>query len=142
MLNGDCFKRKKAGDNIMAGKENLIPNSQRSPEEVRENGRKGGIASGKARREKKAFKETLELLLNMPLYDGKKQSINSIKSFANIKGKNITTREAMLIAQVQKAMKGDNQSITFIRDTIGEKPVEMIGFQDIELVIEDEVKIE
>jgi hypothetical protein len=25
----------------MAGKENLIPNSQRSPEEVRENGRKG-----------------------------------------------------------------------------------------------------
>jgi hypothetical protein len=138
---GIVLKEKKRGDN-MAGKENLISLADRTTEEQREIAKKGGIASVKARREKKAFKETLELLLNMPLYDGKKQSINSIKSFANIKGKNITTREAMLIAQVQKAMKGDNQSITFIRDTIGEKPVEMIGFQDIELVIEDEVKIE
>jgi hypothetical protein len=138
---GIVLKEKKRGDN-MAGKENLISLADRTTEEQREIAKKGGIASVKARRERKAFKETLELLLNMPLYDGKKQSINSIKSFANIKGKNITTREAMLIAQVQKAMKGDNQSITFIRDTIGEKPVEMIGFQDIELVIEDEVKIE
>ena len=31
----------------------LIPNSQRTPEELREQTRKGGIASGKARREKK-----------------------------------------------------------------------------------------
>jgi hypothetical protein len=138
---GIVLKEKKRGDN-MAGKENLISLADRTTEEQREIAKKGGIASVKARRERKAFKETLELLLKMPLYDGKKQSINSIKSFANIKGKNITTHEAMLIAQVQKAMKGDNQSIMFIRDTIGEKPVEMIGFQDIELVIEDEVKIE
>ena len=138
---GIVLKEKKRGDN-MAGKENLISLADRTTEEQREIAKKGGIASVKARRERKAFKETLELLLKMPLYDGKKQSINSIKSFANIKGKNITTHEAMLIAQVQKAMKGDTQSITFIRDTIGEKPVEMIGFQDIELVIEDEVKIE
>lgn len=38
---------------------NLIPNSQRSPEEVRENGRKGGIASGKARREKRTIQKIL-----------------------------------------------------------------------------------
>lgn len=138
---GIVLKEKKRGDN-MAGKENLISLADRTTEEQREIAKKGGIASVKARRERKAFKETLELLLKMPLYDGKKQSINSIKSFANIKGKNITTHEAMLIAQVQKAMKGDNQSITFIRDTIGEKPVEMIGFQDIELVIEDEAETE
>ena len=31
--------------------QNLIPNSQRTPEELREITRKGGIASGKARRE-------------------------------------------------------------------------------------------
>lgn len=40
--------------------QNLIPNSQRSPSEVRENGRNGGINSGKARREKKAMRELLE----------------------------------------------------------------------------------
>lgn len=37
----------------MPNAENLIPNNKRSPREVRENGRKGGIASGEARRKKK-----------------------------------------------------------------------------------------
>lgn len=32
---------------------NLIPNSERSPEELREMGRKGGIVSGKARRKRR-----------------------------------------------------------------------------------------
>lgn len=40
--------------------QNLIPNSQRSASEVRENQRRGGINSGKARREKKAMRELLE----------------------------------------------------------------------------------
>ena len=35
------------------GKESLIPANKRSLSEVRENGRKGGIASGKKRRENK-----------------------------------------------------------------------------------------
>lgn len=34
-------------------KSNLIPNSERSPEELREMGRKGGIKSGEARRRKR-----------------------------------------------------------------------------------------
>lgn len=37
--------------------ENLIPQSQRTPEEAREMGRKGGIASGEARREKKRMSQ-------------------------------------------------------------------------------------
>ena len=41
---------------------NLIPNHERSPEELREMGRKGGIASGKARRRKKQLKQTLQVL--------------------------------------------------------------------------------
>lgn len=40
--------------------QNLIPNSQRSASEVRENQRRGGINSGKARRKKKAMRELLE----------------------------------------------------------------------------------
>ena len=34
-------------------KSNLIPNSERSPEELREMGRKGGIKSGESRRRKR-----------------------------------------------------------------------------------------
>ena len=42
--------------------ENLIPMNERSESEVRELGRKGGIKSGEARREKKLFKEAIEKL--------------------------------------------------------------------------------
>ena len=37
----------------MANEQNLIPNKNRTPEELREITRKGGIASGEARRKKK-----------------------------------------------------------------------------------------
>lgn len=40
--------------------QNLIPFDKRSKDEVREMNRKGGVNSGKARREKKAMRELLE----------------------------------------------------------------------------------
>ncbi|MGI6010179.1 MAG: hypothetical protein ACOX8H_01600 [Ruminococcus sp.] len=43
---------------------NLIPNTERTPEELREMGRKGGIASGKARRRKKQLKEVMKILMD------------------------------------------------------------------------------
>ena len=46
----------------MANIENLKP--VRSEKEARELGRKGGIASGEARREKATMKKTLEMLLD------------------------------------------------------------------------------
>lgn len=42
--------------------ENLIPNSERSPSELREMGRKGGIRSGEVRRQNKRMRESAELL--------------------------------------------------------------------------------
>lgn len=93
-----------------------------STEEARRRGRKGGIASGKARREKKLFRETLESLLTLPMKDGKDVSVDDIKNFAAIKGANISVQEAILIAQVQKAMKGDTRAAEYVRDTIGENP--------------------
>lgn len=45
---------------------NLKPSSTRTKEELQEISRKGGIASGEARREKKNMREWLELALEMP----------------------------------------------------------------------------
>ena len=42
--------------------ENLIPNSERSPSELREMGRKGGIKSGESRRRKKRLRKSAALL--------------------------------------------------------------------------------
>ena len=48
------------------GHENLIPFSQRSKDEARENGKMGGVESGKARRKKRKMREWLELALDLP----------------------------------------------------------------------------
>jgi hypothetical protein len=93
-----------------------------TPEQRAENGRKGGIASGEAKRRKKAMRERLEVLLELPLKSGKSADLDSIKNFAALKGKNITVQDAMMIAQIQKALKGDTTAAAFIRDTAGEKP--------------------
>ena len=45
---------------------NLIPNTERRPEELREMGRKGGIASGKARRKKRDLREMMQMLMEGP----------------------------------------------------------------------------
>lgn len=50
---------------MVAKEDNLIPfTSDQDREEAKKNGRLGGIASGKARREKAAMKKRLEELLN------------------------------------------------------------------------------
>ena len=45
------------------GVENLIPFSERTKEEARESGRRGGIASGEARRAKRDMRERMKLML-------------------------------------------------------------------------------
>lgn len=49
----------------MANEKNLIPMSKRSKKEARDAGRKGGIASGEARRKKKSFAEAARWALEM-----------------------------------------------------------------------------
>lgn len=95
--------------------------------ELQEAGRKGGIKSGETKRNKKAMKETLELLLSMPLKNRKLIEPEQIKSFADLNGKNIDIQTAILIAQIQKALKGSVASTEFLRDTAGQRPEDIIN---------------
>ena len=113
-------------------KENLMPieevNSNRTREQHSADSRKGGIASGEARRAKKGMQNIAKWILEMPLSNG--ETAEEIKNFAEFAGKNITVEQAIMIKQLQKALKGDLQSATFVRDTSGQKPV------DVQQVIE------
>ena len=95
---------------------------QFTPEELAENGRKGGIASGIAKRKKAEMKKTLEMLLTMPLQNKKCHEVEDIQSFAQLKGKNVSVETAILIKQIQRALSGDLSSAEFLRDTSGQKP--------------------
>ena len=82
---------------------------------------KAGIASGKARREKKAMKDTLATLLAMAWNEGEVADAEEISSIAALQGKNLTVQEVIMLAQIQKAVKGDTRAAEFVRDSSGNK---------------------
>lgn len=88
--------------------DNLVSLADRTTEEVREIARKGGIASGKSRRERKTLKEELLLLLSQG-----------------------DTQEKISLSLIQEAMKGNTKAFEVIRDTVGEKPKEEIEVNDV-----------
>lgn len=97
-----------------------------TPEERAEMGRKGGIASGEARRRKREAKNIVEVFLTMPIKKGKLTDIEGIKNFMELKGKNITVDEAMHLQLVQRALKGDLKAIEMVLNLCGEKPAEKV----------------
>lgn len=118
-----------------------------TPEELREVSRRGGKASVKARRERrerqKDMRHIFTDLLTMTIKSGKVYDTGEIDNFSKLKGKNITVNEAICVRQIQKALIGDAKAFEFIRDIMGEKPVENINFKDITPVViagEDEIK--
>lgn len=85
----------------MANEKNLIPNSKRTPDELREMTKKGGIASGKARRKKANLKKAFEAILEADVKSNKiKQQLESM-------GFEATNEMALAMVMMQKAMKGD-----------------------------------
>ncbi|MEF2833557.1 MAG: hypothetical protein U0N94_03955 [Clostridia bacterium] len=86
----------------MATTENLKPPTSTS--EARKRGKKGGIKSGKVRKEKKAMKETAEMILGLTLKDGTVTDLEDIQSMAAANGKNITVQDAIILKQAQKAL--------------------------------------
>ena len=70
------------------------------------------------------MRETIEVVLAMPMKTGKYADIEAIKNFASLKGKNINVQEAMIISMLQRALKGDVRAAEWIRDTAGQKPTD------------------
>lgn len=101
-------------------KKNLIPFNERSESEVKEIAKRGGIKSGQARRELKAQKERLRLLLSM-----------TNKETGNMYADDIDA------AAVKKAISGDIKACEFIRDTIGEKPPEKVEATNANVSVTD-----
>lgn len=84
----------------MANEQNLKP--VQSKEEARELGKKGGIASGKARREKATMKATLQMLLNETSKNGK------------------TYKELVTLGLLKGAINGNAKNYEVILQTLGE----------------------
>ena len=85
----------------MANEQNLIKNSERTPSERRENAKKAGVASGKARRKKANLKKAFETILQADV------AIPSVKKQLEDMGFDTTNEMALAMVMMQKAMKGN-----------------------------------
>jgi hypothetical protein len=90
------------GDNPKS-RENLIPFNELTEEELRKATSNGGKKSVQKRRELKTLKEELKILL----------SLNE-------------TQEKISLALLQQALKGNVKAFEVVRDTIGQKPTDVI----------------
>lgn len=84
----------------------------RSGEEAATAGRKGGIASGKARRARRSMRDALEELL--------------ANTYSGADGRELDGTTLLMIAAMNKARKGDLRALEFIRSTVGEDPVRQV----------------
>ena len=104
------------------GIDNLKP--VRSVEEAREKGRKGGIASGKARREKRDRKQMASDLLDLTMQGA---GVDKIKKFFNIKGIELNAYQVTVLSCLMKAMqKGDANALEKLLKISGEQFTELL----------------
>lgn len=91
----------------------IIANSERTPKERQEIARKGGIASGDARRQKKTMRELLDIALS--------EVIKNPKT-----GESKTGDEWLAAAMMRRAMKGDVAAYRTIAEMRGENAPQKI----------------
>ena len=106
----------------------LIPFNQRSEEEVKAMQRKGGINSGKARRNKAMLKDCLKILMEKKFVDEQT-------------GKKMTGAELLSVDLFMKALKETDVSkkakaFEVIRDTAGQKPIDKVEQTNTNITID------
>lgn len=87
-----------------------------SSEEARELGRRGGIASGAARRRRKALREALDVYISLPVQD--KRSLNRLLR-AGVDEDDADTQMLIISSLVQRAIDGNVRAAKLIFDLVG-----------------------
>lgn len=111
------IKAERSEKNEMSKENNLIPLNERTKEEQREIARKGGIASGKARRKKKLLRQILDEIGESRLNTNEAKDIAKALS---INKRDVTYDVAIMFKAVSEALDGNIKAMEFIRDTRGQ----------------------
>lgn len=103
----------------MANEQNLIPWNKRTESEQREYAKKGGQKSGEVRRQRKAMREQMEMLLSLPfnIKDNNGNDIAEMLSELGIEKESIDNQMAMIISLWQTATNSKSaQQIQAVRE--------------------------
>lgn len=91
----------------MANEKNLIPNSERTPSELREITKKGGIKSGEVRRQKKTLSELAKMIAENPAPTTAKKKLAKM----GISDEDANNNACIVAAVYDKAIKGNMQAV-------------------------------
>lgn len=107
----------------MANEQNLRPCEYKLSQEE---AKKGGIASGEARRKKRDLRLALEMLLE--------------KEFKDKKGTSRTGTEVITAKLFEQAAKGNVKAFETIRATVGQDPVQKVQVAEVNQDVVKEVE--
>lgn len=117
--------------------QNLVPNSERTPEERRRNASKAGKASAEARRGKKNLQQLLNTMLSSPATPEMVAMAQSL----GIDAKDADTLyDALNVAIIKRALSGDGYAYQLIRDSAGDRPTEKVE-QSVSMITDKDIEM-
>ena len=103
----------------MANTQNLKPfTSDQNREEAVANGKKGGVASGEARRRKKTIRELAAIMGDTAIQDDKSKAV---LAKMGVDAENMSYNASIVAVIIQHAIKGNTKSIDQWLELLGEK---------------------
>jgi len=112
----------------MANEQNLLGNTfaDKDPIEAKKQQSKGGINSGRARREKRDLRRCIEILLET--------------DYTDKNGKTVSGAEALCAKLFEQGMKGNVKAFETLRSTVGQDPVQKIMVSEVDETVISEVE--
>ena len=114
---------RKQSENLKKGKATQF----KSGEKAVESGRKGGIASGKSKREKADFKKKCQIWMETEVARDKN-------------GKPMTGADLMIAVAGKEIKNGSSKFWELMRDTAGYKPIDKVMVAEVDQEVIDEVE--
>ena len=103
-------------------------------EQASKMGKLGAIASNNSQATRRSIREILEEL--------SKRTVTAEEAEEYSMEEGTSLLEAANLAQIRRAMKGDTKAAEYIRDTLGEKPVDKVAAEIETITAEDRERIE
>ena len=94
---------------------NLIPNSERTPSELREITQKGGKASAESRRRKKDMKQKMKALLELPAAVNDKEQLEAL----GVDPDDMDNEMVLVMAMFLNAAQGDTKAFDRVMQILG-----------------------
>lgn len=116
--------------------DNLVPidNTRFTQEERRERASKAGKASAEAKRKKKTIKETINLMLSMPIINDKTKKQMQELGYTD---EDMINQTALVLAMYKKALNGDVNAFNTLSDRSGEVITQKIEQKEVPIIKDD-----